>query len=73
MKSINDFLVDSINESSYYRAKSGNVIEVELENDGHFFWHTPDDDDWDKFKDMKDWEVKTDEMPERFFVKIGKK
>lgn len=67
-------LIESLNEAySDNRAIPGNVLEVELGHDGSFFWYTPNDSEWNKFKKMKDWEVNTDEMPERFFIKIGMK
>lgn len=52
------------------KAKPGYILEVELVYDGHFFWHEPDEP---RFKNMKDWETDTSEMPERFFIKIGNK
>ena len=63
MKTINDF----INEASINRAKEGAVLEVELSNDGHFYWVT----DEKKYSDMKGWEIrKKDENS--FVIKIGK-
>lgn len=56
------------NKDDEERAKPGYILEVELVYDGHFFWHDPTES---QFKDMKDWEIDTSEMPERFFIKIG--
>lgn len=72
MSSVAKEVKKSINEIWVCRAKIGNVLEVELRYDGHFFWHTPEDSDWERFESMEDWEINIDEMPERFFIKIGK-
>lgn len=71
---------DIINEAHYGRGTTnekraivGNVLEVELNGDGHFFWHTPKDSDWkdSKFDEMKDWEI-WQWGDNAFVVKIGK-
>lgn len=63
-------LVDILLNESIERAKKGNVLEIELVKDGHFYWHTSEDSDWDDFKDMKDWEISTD-GDEKIFIRIG--
>ena len=68
MKNLKDIL--TINED-YKRAKAGNVLEIELRGDGHFYWHTQEDDDWEDFKDMKDWEIRKYYDGQTFFIKLG--
>ena len=57
------------------RASIGDVLEVELIGWGdkpHYYWHTKQSEDWLHFKNMKDWEIDTSEMPKRFYIKIGR-
>ena len=63
MKTINDF----INEASINRAKEGAVLEVELVNDGKFYWVT----DEKQYSDMKGWEIRK-KNGNSFVIKIGK-
>ena len=69
--------IKTINEMFRYdnRAKVGNVLEVEVRNDGKFFWHTPEDDDWEKmrFNEMNEWEIRTETFGNTFtfYIKIG--
>ena len=37
--------------------KKGNILEIEFIHDGHFYWHTPEDDDFDEWNKIKDWEI----------------
>lgn len=65
-KSLTEAYMKTVNADD--RAVIGNILEVELKDDGKFYWHTPNES---KFKSMKDWEINTDEMPRKFFIKIG--
>jgi len=50
-------LVDLLLNESIERAKKGNILEIELLHDGDFYWHTPEDDDFDEWDKLKDWEI----------------
>ena len=49
------------------RAKEGAILEVELDNDGHFYWVDEKD-----YPNMKDWEIVPSKNSNGFVIKIGK-
>lgn len=72
MKNITNFINEvSFGGSTLSRAAEGNVLEVELNKDGHFYWHTEEDSDWSKFTKMKPWELMAGDG-NNFYIKIGK-
>lgn len=70
IQDFNTFINENLNDN---RCVPGNVLEIELQNDGHFFWYSKDTPEYKNhnFDTLNDWEVLLDELPDRIFIKIG--
>ena len=65
---IQENIIDTIaiNESWDVRAQVGAILEVELRDDGNFYWVDEDD-----YPDMKNWEIRKSKNGRGFVIKIG--
>ena len=68
MKNIKEFITTiACNESFDARATYGAILEVELKDDGAFFWV-----DEKSYPNMKEWEIRKSKNGRGFVIKVGK-